>query len=275
MTDEPNLTEDQERVMIALGKAMKEGAPGLLDKELAERLEMNEDEVRRHLQALADIGFVGRDVLGRPASDPEQPESPMPPCRRCGKPADGLDHLCTRCRAIWACDHLVDDLTNALENFLDARWSPHEYDQPRPAYYLTRPNFDGDPEYHMHQIAAAQTQLAAAASRLIKLAMPAGLRTKAEPSYSPYYRPDDDPEEFGGFCAAIDWGFAGASDPEPIECRRVLRHYFVDMVQRGEAFLPGDRSPTRFPPGVLGVTEAGLQELRDIPAEDWHGWGRR
>jgi hypothetical protein len=79
------------------------------DEELSEQLEMDKDGVRRHLQALADLGFVSRDALDCPASDPQQPESPMPPCRRCGKPADGLDHLCTRCRAIWACDQLVKD----------------------------------------------------------------------------------------------------------------------------------------------------------------------
>jgi hypothetical protein len=112
MTDKPDITEDQKRVVIALGKAWEEGAPGLTDEALAEQLGMDKDELRDHLQALIDRGFVGREVLSRSAPDPERPESPMPPCRRCGKPADGLDHLCTRCRAIWACDHLVKDLTD-------------------------------------------------------------------------------------------------------------------------------------------------------------------
>ena len=37
--------------------------------------------------------------------------SPMPPCRRCRKSADGLDHLSTRWRAIVARDQLCDNLT--------------------------------------------------------------------------------------------------------------------------------------------------------------------
>ena len=57
------------------------------------------------------------------------------PCRRRGKPACGHDQMCGRCRAIWACDRMSDGPTNALENFLDARWAPHEYGKPRPAYY--------------------------------------------------------------------------------------------------------------------------------------------
>src|ERR1700758_4076203 len=100
---------------------------------------MDVDELRDQLQALFDRGLLDRDFLDFSAPT----ENPMPPCRRCGKPADGLDYLCTRCRAIWACDQLVNDLTNALECFLENRWAPHEYERPRPAYYHTGPNFDG------------------------------------------------------------------------------------------------------------------------------------
>jgi hypothetical protein len=57
------------------------------------------------------------------------------PCVRRGKPACGHDQMCGRCRAIWACDRMSDGPTNALENLLDARWAPHEYGKPRPAYY--------------------------------------------------------------------------------------------------------------------------------------------
>jgi hypothetical protein len=268
MTDKPDLTESQERVLRALAKAAMEDKRGFTDEELAKQLEMDGDELREHLQALADLGFVGRDVLDHSAPE----DSPMPQCRRCRKPADGLDHLCTQCRAISACDHLVNNLSNALAAFLTARWSPHEYGKPRPAFYRTRPDFDGDPAQYLQQIAAAQTQLAAAAARLIKLAMPPGLRTKAEASYFPYYfGPDDYPAEFDGIHAAIDWGFAHASDPKPVQCKRVEMHVFVEMVKRGEVMLPGDSSARGTSRGRLAqqVTEKGLRELNEIPPEDW------
>ena len=241
MTDEPNLTEDQKRVLDALMTAKEAGAPGLSADELAERLEMAEDDVCRHLQALAGFGFAGPKVLGRPAFDPEQPNSPMPPCRRCGKPADGLDHLCTRCRAIWACDRLVYDLTNALEHFLEARWSPLEHDRPHPAHYLTKPDFDGDPEYHLQQITAAHSQLAAAACQLVKLAMPPDLSAKAETPYEPFWREIDEPiEPFDGIHAAIEWGYAEVSSTQPIRCNRFHMGHLKGLVERREVLIPGE-----------------------------------
>jgi AraC-like DNA-binding protein len=177
MTDEPDLTESQKRVLIAMAKAYEEGAPHLTDEDLAQQLGMSEDELQREIQGLVDLGFIGSAVMNPDTGDVR----PMPPCRRCGKSADGLDHLCTRCRAIVACDQLCDNLTNALENFLYARWAPHEYGHPRPTYYVNRPNFDGDPAPYMQQITTAHGQIAAAASRLVKLAIPRGCGRRQKP----------------------------------------------------------------------------------------------
>ena len=175
MPTEP--TEVQRRILKELVEAPDPSIGGLSDEQLAERLDMSAAEVRDHVQALVDLGFLGM----RPREAPR----PEGPCRRCGKPADGLDQLCDPCRAIWACDRLCDNLTNALENFADDRWAPHEYGKPRPAYYLDAPNFGGDPAPYMAQITTAHTQLAAAASRLVKLAMGDEVRAKAEASYQP------------------------------------------------------------------------------------------
>jgi hypothetical protein len=127
---------------------------------------------------------------------------------------------------------------------LDNRWSPHEYEQPRPSYYHAGPNFDGDQKRYVQQIAAAHTQLAAAASRLVKLAMPPDLRAKAETPYKPHwYGPDDYPEEFDGIHAAIEWGYAKVSSTQPIKCHRLALGHLKDMVERREVLIPGEEPP--------------------------------
>jgi hypothetical protein len=278
MTDEPDLTEDQVRVMEALGKALMEGNPGFTDKDVAERLGMTLDEVKCHLQALADLGFILHAFRNTSTGEVR----PMPPCRRCGKASDGLDHLCTQCRAITSVDRLVDNLTNALENFLDDRWSPHEWGQPRPAFYYDRPNFDGDETPYMQQIGVAQAQLAAAATRLAQLAMPPGVKAKAVAAYEPYWFNEGTPhgggppEEYNGIHAALDWGFAEASSTEPITCKRMAKFWLKDMVTSGELLLPGDPLPDNvLPPGdprpgrgVHRITDTGLQVLIEMPPED-------
>jgi len=118
-------------------------------------------------------------------------------CRFCESQADGLDRLCTPCRAESACTGLTDDLTDALENFLDARWSPHKYGY-RPAYYLDAPAFGGDPLAYDAEIAAACQQIAAGAKQLIELAL--GRPVSAE--ISPTYYPGDD---FDGFHASLEF----------------------------------------------------------------------
>lgn len=85
---------------------------------------------------------------------------PRPPCRDCTKPADGLDRLCTPCRAESACHSLTETLTDALENFLDDRWFPHEFGHQRPAYYRDAPDFAGDPLAYEARIAGAYAQVA-------------------------------------------------------------------------------------------------------------------
>lgn len=193
----------------------------------------------------------------------------MPQCRRCGKSADGLDHLCTRCRAIWSCDQLVNDLTNALECLLDNR-APHEYERPRPAFYHAKPNFDGDEKRYLQQISAARIQLAAAASRLVKLAMPPDLRAKAETPYKPFWwGPDDYPDEFDGIHAAIEWGYAKVSSTDPIDCNRLALGHLKDMVERREVLIPCEEpQPHELAqpgePGArpwMGLTAKGVQDL--------------
>jgi hypothetical protein len=200
-------------------------------------------------------------------------------CRRCGKPADNLDQLCDPCRAIWACDRLCDDLTNALENFLDNRWCPHEYGKRRPAYYLDRPSFGDDEAECMAQITTAHRQVAAAAARLVKLAMRPQARAKAEASYEPYYYGPDDPDEYPGIHAAIDWGFTYGSDDEPIECHRVAEAYLADMVRRHEVLLPGDEVRDEPLPGDrmgnapwMGLTEEGRRRIEDMHPGDPGLW---
>ena len=158
----PEPTEAQRRVLKAMGDIVMEADPsnptgvGIPDEQLAERLDMSVAEVRDHVQALVDLGFLG--------TRPQEVPRPEGPCRRCGKPADGLDQMCDPCRAIWACDRLCDSLTNALENFLDDRWGrTNTASRGRPTT-STQPNFDGDPAPYMARIATAHIQIAAAAS---------------------------------------------------------------------------------------------------------------
>ncbi len=125
-------------------------------------------------------------------------------CRRfCENQADGLDGLCTPCRAESACIGLTEDLTAALENFLDARWAPHKYGYRRPAYYLDAPAFGGDPLVYDAEIAAACQQIAAGAKRLIELALGRPVSVEAHPHY---YRGDN----FDGFYASLYF-----EEPEP------------------------------------------------------------
>ena len=65
-------------------------------------------------------------------------------------------------------------------------------------------------------------------------------RTKVEPPYEPhYYGPDDYPQEFDGFRALIDWGYADAEQTEPIKCDRVLLGHLARMVIDGEVLMLG------------------------------------
>jgi hypothetical protein len=126
MTDEPDITELQTRILEALAVQIQEAnfnpsvSAGISDEKLARQLGVSTEKLQEAMQDLIDRGFITREPQPeRPAPrtiDDPWP-SPLPPCRRCGKASDGLDHLCTRCRAIWACDELVRDLTNALECF--------------------------------------------------------------------------------------------------------------------------------------------------------------
>ena len=152
----PEPTEAQRRVLKAMGDIVMEADPsnptgvGIPDEQLAERLDMSVAEVRDHVQALVDLGFLG--------TRPQEVPRPEGPCRRCGKPADGLDQMCDPCRAIWACDRLCDSLTNALENFLDDEWGAARIRQATAGLLVDKPNFDGDPAPYMARIATSRIQ---------------------------------------------------------------------------------------------------------------------
>ena len=75
--------------------------------------------------------------------------------------------MCDPCRAIWICDRLCDNLTDALENFLDDRWAPHRSGE-RPSYYLDAPTFDN---LTLCDIVAAYNQSVSGTQRLIELAV--------------------------------------------------------------------------------------------------------
>ena len=83
---------------------------------------------------------------------------------------DGLDKMCSPCRAEDACIILCETLTDALENFLDDRWFPHEAGK-RPAYYRHAPDFGSDPRTYEAEIAAAHHQIVAGVQQLIELAV--------------------------------------------------------------------------------------------------------
>jgi hypothetical protein len=133
---------------------------------------------------------------------------PPIPCRHCGKnQADDGDGLCTPCRAESACTDLTENITGALENFLDARWWPHDG---RGNYYRDAPAFkypasapirnltegegqDRRGEY-MKAIAAAYDQVVAGVQRLIQLALDRQVQLSSGiMCYD------------GGFHAAVEW----------------------------------------------------------------------
>ena len=91
-------------------------------------------------------------------------EIPTATCIYCTeRPADGEDKHCAKCRAEQASQSLINNLTDALENFLDDRWAPHRHGY-RPSYYLTRPAFD---DATFDRIEAAYNQIVAGARQLI------------------------------------------------------------------------------------------------------------
>ena len=119
------------------------------------------------------------------------------PCHYCKKnPADGRDGMCTPCRAEDACISLTETLTDALENFLDDRWFPHEFGYLRPAYYRDAPDFAGDPWVYEAKIAGAYQQIVTGAQQLIELAL--GRRVAL---YAQVQCRDD------GFHAAVNWDY--------------------------------------------------------------------
>ena len=146
-----------------------------------------------------------------------QAPPPLATCSSCGKTqADGLDGWCTPCRSISACHGLCQDLTDALENFLDARWAPHEAGMRRPAYYLDEPDFGDRWAEHMAEIIEAHAQIGAVADRLVRLAMGPAWLARVE-SYEPHHYGTN---MFDGFHASFDFGYrvysgrvAGAADP--------------------------------------------------------------
>jgi hypothetical protein len=111
-------------------------------------------------------------------------------CRSCNELADHQDGLCSVCRAEGACTGLAEDITNALEIFLDARYSPHN----GPAYYRKSPAF-GEDAAELTEIGAACEQVTAGVKRLIELA----LGRKVEVDAGPWH------DFYGCGCAYDGW----------------------------------------------------------------------
>ncbi len=119
---------------------------------------------------------------------------PMPTvCKNCNKLADDRDGFCSVCRAESACTDLTEDITAALETFLDARYSPHN----GPVYYRKSPVFHRDAS-KLTEIAAACEQMTAAVKRLIELA----LGRKVEMSTGPWH---DFYDPYSGWHACLEW----------------------------------------------------------------------
>ena len=109
MTDEPDLTEIQERIMAALYMQNQEAnfdpsvSAEISDETLARQLGISTERLQEATQELIDRGVIAREQqpAGPPPRNIDDPwPSPLPPCRRCGKASDGLDHLCTRCAVL-------------------------------------------------------------------------------------------------------------------------------------------------------------------------------
>jgi hypothetical protein len=115
-------------------------------------------------------------------------------CWCCFEPADDQDGFCSACRAEEACTDLTENVSNALENFLDARYSPHD----GPVYYRESPVFDKDaPE--LIEIAAACEQVTAGVKRLMELALGRKVVMEAGPWHDFYF-------PYDGWQAHLDWG---------------------------------------------------------------------
>jgi hypothetical protein len=155
MTDEPDLTKRQEQILRAL---MAEKLAADIDPTFRPQ---GDTQTHRRLSR-PDRGDRCRGLRGeRPMTEPTSTT-----CRYCGKPADDQDGMCSVCRAEAACTELTENVTEALETFLDARYSPHN----GPACYRKSPAFDENaPEFI--EIAAACEQVTAGVKRLIELAL--------------------------------------------------------------------------------------------------------
>jgi hypothetical protein len=135
---------------------------------------------------------------------------PAPPteCIHCKRPADGLDGFCSRCRAEDACQDFVENLTNAMEPFLDTRFAPHRHGWPRPAYYLDRPDFENDTD--LAEIQAGYDLIAAGAQKLIGLALGHPVEMwQNKLSYG------FDAGQFMGISACFEYWDAEDEDPAP------------------------------------------------------------
>ncbi|WP_310773649.1 hypothetical protein [Mycobacterium sp. Z3061] len=114
-------------------------------------------------------------------------------CTSCRESADEQDRSCSGCRAERACTELTENVTAALEIFLDAVYSPHS----GPVYYRRSPAFEKDaPE--LAEIATACEQVTAGVKRLIGLALGRDVEMIAGP-----WHDRNDPYE--GWHACLDW----------------------------------------------------------------------
>ena len=134
------------------------------------------------------------------------------PCRANGCPdtADGLDLLCGHHRAVWACRGLSNDITNAVENFLDARFCPHRHGEATPSYYLDKPDFGEAGERGMAEIIEAHALIADGVQRLLQLAMGPRWRVTINDE-TPFFYDGDNPDD-GGIHALIEYSCERAAD---------------------------------------------------------------
>ncbi len=115
-------------------------------------------------------------------------------CRWCKELADDQDGFCSVCRAESACTELTEDVTGALEVFLDARYSPHNGSG---GYYRKSSAFDRDaPE--LTEIAVACEQVTAGVKRLIELALGREVVMIAGPWHDFY-------DFYDGWHACLEW----------------------------------------------------------------------
>ena len=126
-------------------------------------------------------------------------------CIQCHwRPADCEDGMCSICRSESAATLITEMLTDALENFLDNRWSPRRPSGPGPIYCFDTPTFD---DTTLDDIKAAYNQVVGGTPRLIELAV----GRPVEMQYGIRYQ---DTKHYG-IRAQVEWDYLEEPAKEP------------------------------------------------------------